>query len=538
TIAGYARLTDVYDQPALILRVEMPRNIYQQGRSILAYSTLFLLATGIVLGVATYLGLERDILARLARLSENVQRIGVLGTSARHIPVSGNDELTALEREINRMLDALQVSEERFRALVEHSSDLILILNRDTTIRYASPSVRTILGYGMDQTHGRSVLEFIYPNDHAAAQEAFAHRLSRSGASDELMTVRAQHRDGSLRTIELIGSNLLDNPAVAGIVINCHDITEREHANTALRESEEKYRQLVKYAPTGIYQVNFTERKFIDVNDVMCQYTGYTREEFLALDPLDILTEESRGLFVERWIKVMSGAPVPETVEFKAQGKNGQAFWVLLNVRHSMEPGQPVIATVIAHNITERKHAEEALRESEERYRDLVERSHAFICTHDLQGRFLSANQWAMQLLGYENFPAEPMNLRDLLAPEARAQADDYLARVQRDGFAEGLMLVQTRSGEKRLWEYHNTLRTEGVAEPIVRGIAHDITEQKKLERALRESEERWRAYIQEANDFVVALDAGGRITLINDVACNALGYRSEELIGQSPLVF
>jgi PAS domain S-box-containing protein len=409
--AGYLLLSDVYAQPALILRVTMPRDIMQQGRlSQTILATILGISGLIAFALATW-GLDRLIVGRLVRLAQQVHRIGERGTSTQRVAITGNDELGTLEREINRMLEAIPASEERFRALVEHSNDLILILNRDATIRYVTPSAQTILGYTPEELGGRSALELIHPDDRATAQEAFTHRLAHPGASDLPMTLRAQHRDGSLRTIELLGSNLLDNPAVAGIVINGHDITARERA-------------------------------------------------------------------------------------------------------------------------------ERALRESEDRYRDLVEQSHAFICTHDLQGNFLSANEWAMRLIGYENFSAASVNLREILAPETRDQVDEYLARIQRDGYAEGLMLVQTRAGEKRLWEYHNTLRTEGVAEPIVRGIAHDITEQKKLERALRESEERWRAYIEQANDFIFALDASARVTLANRALCDALGYAPEELIGKSPLEF
>ena len=126
--------------------------------------------------------------------------------------------------------------------------------------------------------------------------------------------------------------------------------------------------------------------------------------------------------------------------------------------------------------------AEEALRESESRYRDLVEYSQYLICTHDLRGTILSLNQGAAKNLGYNPSFLLNKNIRDFLAPEVRGRFDAYLDTIQKDGVAKGLILVQTATGEKRVWEYHNTLRTEGVAEPIVRGMAHDITERKQIE--------------------------------------------------------
>ncbi len=133
-----------------------------------------------------------------------------------------------------------------------------------------------------------------------------------------------------------------------------------------------------------------------------------------------------------------------------------------------------------------RKSAEEALQESEDRYRDLVENSEDLLCTHDLEGRILSVNPAPARTLGYDRSEMLRMNIRDVLAPEFRAAFDEYLATLGREGVARGLMTVQTKAGKKRVWEYHNTLRTEGVCRPIVRGMAHDVTDRLHAERAVR----------------------------------------------------
>lgn len=150
------------------------------------------------------------------------------------------------------------------------------------------------------------------------------------------------------------------------------------------------------------------------------------------------------------------------------------------------------IAGAIANALlfAEQKRTEKTLRESEDRYRDLVECSQDLICTHDLKGKLLSVNRWAAKTLGYDQKTLIGMNIKDGLAPEVKGQFDEYLTRIREQGSAKGLLLVQTRTGEKRLWEYNNTLRTEGVAEPIVRGMAHDITERNQMEQALIRSEE------------------------------------------------
>ena len=150
-----------------------------------------------------------------------------------------------------------------------------------------------------------------------------------------------------------------------------------------------------------------------------------------------------------------------------------------------------------------RREAEDKLRESEDRYRDLVEHSQDLICTHDLEGRILSANPWAATVLGYAPEELLRMNFRDLLVPEVRHEFGRYLDEIRMHGTARGLMWVQTRNGERRFWEYKNTLRTEGVAEPIVRGMAQDITERKRSEDALKESEEKFRLIFDNASDGI-----------------------------------
>jgi len=128
----------------------------------------------------------------------------------------------------------------------------------------------------------------------------------------------------------------------------------------------------------------------------------------------------------------------------------------------------------------------------EDVFRDLVEHSQDLICTHDLSGRLLSVNPLPARLLGYgvEELLRQPM--RSLLAPEFRDQFEQYLERIQKNGTDSGLMVLLTRSGERRIWEYHNSLRTGGLPAPMVRGMAHDVTERHRAVAGLRKlAEER-----------------------------------------------
>ena len=181
--------------------------------------------------------------------------------------------------------------------------------------------------------------------------------------------------------------------------------------------------------------------------------------------------------------------------------------------------------------------AEQALRESEERYRDLIESSQDVFCTHDLDGRLLSANGAAAKLLEYDPAEFPGRDFREFVAPEGRDQVDDYLAAIRSDGIASGTMVVQTSTGERRIWEYRNTLRTEGVKSPIVRCMARDITQRKRAEDALRESESFRRTIIESEPDCVKLIAPDCTLLDMNTAGLAMIGATSsDQVIGLSVL--
>ncbi|MFH2104377.1 MAG: PAS domain S-box protein [Chloroflexota bacterium] len=175
----------------------------------------------------------------------------------------------------------------------------------------------------------------------------------------------------------------------------------------------------------------------------------------------------------------------------------------------------------------------QVLKENEERYRDLIENIREFICTHDLEGRLLSVNQAAIDLTGYTIDEMLGQSFGDFLAPESARNFAAYLETVRRDGVAEGLLKIVTKSGGKRIWQFHNTLRSEGLAIPVVRGYARDITEQWRAETALRESEELYRTLFDQSAEAIYLLDPETRRLVNANPRFQALlGYSSAEITG------
>ena len=192
------------------------------------------------------------------------------------------------------------------------------------------------------------------------------------------------------------------------------------------------------------------------------------------------------------------------------------------------------------------------LEEDEDWYRELVEHSHDLLCVHDLQGRFLSVNPVPARLLGYSVEEILRKRLQDVVDPRFRDQCDVYLREIERRGEFRGMIAVLTRSGEQRVWEYHNTLRTEGVERPIVRGIAHDVTERVLAEKALRASNEQllqktqgqeqtlreltlFRTLLDQSTESIEVIDPETlRFLDVNQRLCTELGYSREELLSMT----
>lgn len=147
------------------------------------------------------------------------------------------------EEELRRSRQALQESELRFRSLVQNSSDIISILDADGTIRYESPSIERILGYRPEELIGKNAFEFVHSDDRQRVINIFQEHLPTRGSISPV-ELRFRHRDGSWRTLEATGNNLLHEAGVAGIVVNSRDITERKRTEEVLHATE-------KLATTG-----------------------------------------------------------------------------------------------------------------------------------------------------------------------------------------------------------------------------------------------------------------------------------------------
>lgn len=233
-----------------------------------------------------------------------------------------------------------------------------------------------------------------------------------------------------------------------GAVATGVDITERKQIERKLQESEEKARDLIRYAASGIYEMDLAQGHFRNVNDAMCQLLEYTREELLAMDPLELLVGPSKALFLERVRRALAGEKISETVEYKVRSKTGQEHDVVLNTTISYRDEKPDSAMVIAHDITKHKQSEEEIQ----RYAAELARSNkaledfAVIASHDLQEPLRKIQSFSLQL---HKTARSNLSEKELDFLERMQSAAHRMQRMIDDLLAYSRVMTQPRSKEQ-----------------------------------------------------------------------------------------
>ncbi len=254
-------------------------------------------------------------------------------------------------------------SEARYRRMFENSIMGIFQTNPEGELVSINPALAAMLGYG-------STEELLNAVDRKASR-LYADPRERDKyvgmivGSDSLRKFESEFikKDGTTAVGYLYAWPRYDiKGTFQGIEGFVDDVTERKRIEEALRESEVKYRQLFTHAPAGIWEIDFTTGRFIRVNSLICEYTGYSEEELLTMSTFDILTDESKQLLMERLKKIHAGETVSDVLEYRIKEKNGNTRWVELHNDFIRHDGKIVGATVVAYDISERKQAEEQIR--------------------------------------------------------------------------------------------------------------------------------------------------------------------------------
>jgi diguanylate cyclase (GGDEF)-like protein/PAS domain S-box-containing protein len=290
---------------------------------------------------------------------------------------------------------------------------------------------------------------------------------------------------------------------------------------------------IISHAGVGIYIVQ--QGNFVYVSPLFQELSGYSDKESIGRNPLDYLHPDDREMVREKAIKCLRGEN-PDSYEYRFIRHNGELIWVLEMVTSIVYKGERGTLGSFM-DITERKRAEEALHQSEEKYRNIIENMQEGYFEMDLAGNYTSVNDAECRNTGYPKEELIGMNNRQYQDETTAQKMNQLFIRLYRTGEPVKALDVEIirKTGTKGFNEVSVSLIRDAEGKPIgFRGISRDITERKRAEEELRKSEERYRTILEDIDEGYFEIDLKGNFTFVNDAECRDLGYSREELIGMN----
>jgi PAS domain S-box-containing protein len=334
--------------------------------------------------------------------------------------------------------------------------------------------------------------------------------------------------------------SFLIKPTIEAGYVNLYgrDITERKKAEQALRESEERFRAILDGVNDGILVADLETRKFCLGNNAICRMLGYRPEDIKNLGVMDIHPRESLPHVMEQFDK-LARQEIAVAADIPVKRRDGSIFHADISPSFLTLVGRTYLVGVF-RDITERKKAEEALRLSELKYRTLFENLPHGVYQSSPQGAFLSANRALVRMLGYES--QEELLALDIshglyVNPEDRKA---WIRRLEEEGVVRDVEIVVRRKdgGELTLLDNAHVVRDEQGRVLYYEGTLTDITERKRAERALRESEELYRHLIQRQGEGLAIVDLEERFTFCNPRGDEIFGVSTGGIVGRTTREF
>jgi PAS domain S-box-containing protein len=457
--------------------------------------------------------------------------------------------LEAAAAERTRTAAALQASERRYRHLMEHSLGLLCIHDLDGILLEINSAAAQALGYQPKDSVGKSLREFIAPAVRDQF-EAYLERIRQHPMDSGLL--RVVTRTGEER-IWLYRNVRYEEPTRPPYVLgHAVDISERVLAEQALKQAhealeqhvaertlalqraEEESRGFFSHVGVGMYMCDPAGR-FVRVNQAFCAYLGYSKAELLGGRTFwDITHPDFQEITQQINAQTVAHRRPTATYEKMYIRKDGTAIWGRVNGSWIYDVnGNPLQGIGVVEDITARKQAEEAIRQSEERFRHLVEDSIQGILIHRA-GKPIFTNQAYAEMYGYDS-PEDILRLenifQEIIAPEDRDRLYHYFqCRLRGEPAPTHYTCRGVRRDGTYIWVENLITIVPWEGEIAIQCSVVDISERKQTEEALRQSHAYFHALVQHSADIICVLDAEGNVNYCSPSLETVLGYRPHEL--------
>lgn len=395
--------------------------------------------------------------------------------------------VTIISKDITQLKEverALKESEQKFRFIAERAHDMIFVyrIKPNPGFEYISPSVTKIVGYTPEEYYSDPMLgiKIVHPDDVPYLQSFFEEKISTKPVE-----FRCIRKDGQIIWTELMNVPIYDEKgvlvAIQGIA---RDITARKIAEENLRESEEKFRKLAESTHTAIFI--YQGVRFVYVNTATEKLSGYSKEELLNMNFWEVVHPDYRELIKERGLARQRGEDVPTSYDFKILTKDGKEKWITFTSTLIDYKGE-IAAIGTAFDITDRKIAEEKLKESEERFRNIYESLTIGVYRTTPDGKLLLANPAFLSMLGFDSLEEAQSKIKMDEVYAEKGTRDLFLKIMMEEGYVYGFEQKWKRTDGRIIYIRENARAYKNHDGSIAyfEGTAEDITTKKLAEEEL-----------------------------------------------------
>lgn len=445
--------------------------------------------------------------------------VGVFDDSGSLIKIMGN--LVDIS-ERKKTEEALRESENRYRELIELAADGILLGSHEGIIISANSQMQKLSGRTLDQLLGKHISELFSAGELKKIPLRFDLLIKGETVFSERSLIKP---DGSLVPIEM-NTKMMPDGTYQSIY---RDITQRQIAEKALKESEEKYRKTFHISPVAINIIRLEDGMRVSINEHFTKIMGYTESEIIGKtsSELDFLVNPEDRIRLAEGLKKDG---VVENYEAQFRKKNGEIVYGLMSASLLELNGIPHIIS-ITKDITERKQAEEALQKSESKLQAIFSAMTDVILVVDFEGRYLEIAPSNPALL-YR--PPQELLGKTMHEVFSKENADFFLSHVTECLNSRQMVKMEyTLEIEGKLLWFSAILSPLNVNSVLL--VARDITETKLAEENLKISDATYRGILNTINDAIYIQDKDGTFLDVNEGAVRMYGYSREELIGKNP---
>jgi PAS domain S-box-containing protein len=415
-------------------------------------------------------------------------------------------------------------------AIVASSGESIIGVDLDGVITSWNRGAEQLFGYLAAETVGRHV-SMLVPDGHRDRDMDYLQKALQGEDVSQYETTRLT-KDGRLLELSITLSPLWDESGrQVGLSGISRDITERKKGERSLKDSEEKFAKLFRNSPVWISLSTLADGRYLDVNEAYLKGTGWSREEVLGRTSREIMlwVDEAQR---EQGLRLLEQDGHIREMPINFRKKSGEQVIATWSAERIEIGDTPCLVSVV-NDITERKRAEDTIRESESKYRALIETTNTGFVILDVQGLVLDANQEYAHLTGH----ASPRELigRSVLEwthPDDRDCNRIEVEKCLERGFVRNLeMRYLLPNGESVSVEISATVLSE--QEPkVILSLCRDISERNRAQEALRESESNLRSIFDTIQAGIIYGDASGNLLLFNQHMADMFGYSLAELMG------